>query len=712
LLSPTHRHSKPRIIASFPLLLAAAFLAASLLTGATRPRQQVEPAVPSSPAGQTSASSATSATGAVRYLRPLPKRAVQTPAPGKTSVKTDTKGKATPPTVTAPAFEPPKSDPWTQATAEPQWSVVYRNPHPAAKAFVVGAWNRLASGQLNKADFVPVNPPDMAAALGFATVDGPDTGGWFLTTGRRIVVKSTEGDPENKLYAYESVARLGWAIGVDQRTDASARIFWQSGTRAAQPVEAILARAVAEAPTAGAWLVAAEAEFSVVRGQALLRSPMPGRGLSASADKKDPKRSYALPTEETNRPAFLVALVVDPKSRVGGALAERFLPPDTLTLPGTNLRVVAMFGTLRQPAPTPDLTAPLADLWLKVEYQNKQRFPKVLNVQRLLDGSQIRRAYLSVWALNALEPCHLYQVPDLVDMAEFAPQIERDQKWATQNPLFPEPIYEKPRLVLRREVAEKILKVEKRLNQQGLQLKLYDAYRPFSITQKLYRRYAEELLEKNGSVPEHLLYLASPEVGSRHNRAAAVDCTVTDRQGRELNMPSPYLTFNETSHRTWTGMTPEARSNMELLTRVMAAENFTTINEEWWHYDAPGYKSYSLLDEPLWPDPQGTAAQPENWNFPAEGESAATSHTALTPNPNLRLALPSDDLRPPQTLESGNTDRNDSKSGNASEKDTSKKDAAGKRKSFDLAFLIKLAAVGFVLLFAFLLTIASLFKRR
>jgi D-alanyl-D-alanine dipeptidase len=708
LQSPTCHHSKPRIIASFSLLLAAAFLAASLLTGATRPRQQVEPAVPNSPTGQTSASSATSATGAVRYLPRI--RPTQTPTAGKTSAKTAPKGKTSVPTTEAPALEPSKPDPWTQITAEPQWSVVYRNPRPAT-AFVVGAWERFASGQLNRADCVPVNPPDMAAALGFATVDGPDTGGWFLTTGRRLVVKSTDGQQENKLYAYESVGRLGWAIGVDQRTDASARVFWQSGMRAAQPVEAILARALAEAPAAGAWLVAAEVEFSVVRGQTLLRSPRPGRELNASTDKKDPKRSYALPTEETNRPAFLVALVVDPKSRVGGALAARFLPPDTQTLSGTDLRLLAMFGTLRQPAPTPDLTAPLADLWLKVEYQNKQRFPKVLNVQRLLDGSQIRRAYLNVWALSGLAPCQLYQVPDLVDMAEFAPQIERDQKWATQNPLFPEPIYEKPRLVLRREVAEKILKVEKRLNQQGLQLKLYDAYRPFSITQKLYRRYAEELLEKNGSVPEHLLYLASPEVGSRHNRAAAVDCTVTDRQGRELNMPSPYLTFNETSHRTWAGMTPEVRSNMELLTRVMAAEGFTTINEEWWHYDAPGYKSYSILDEPLWPDPQ-TAAQPENWNFPAEGGTAATSHTALTPNPKLRLALPSDDLRPPQTMETENTDREDSKASSTAGKESPKKDASDKPKSIDLAFLLKLGAVGFVLFIALVLTVASLFKRQ
>jgi D-alanyl-D-alanine dipeptidase len=633
----------------------------------------------------------------------------------KSAAKTASKTKTT----TQIAEQPSQPDLWNQVSSEPQWNVVNRNPR-AAKAFVVGTWEQFASGQLNKANLVPVNPPDITAALGFATVDGPETGGWFLNTGRRMVIKSTGAESDRRMYSYESLARMGWAIGVDKRAETSAQIFWQGGARATQSVETLLARTVTEAPATGAWLVAAETEFSIVRGQMLLRAPGPGRELNPSTDKNDPKRSYSSPAEETNQPAFLVALVVDPKSKVGGTLAERFLPSDTLTLPGTELRALAMFGILRQPAPTPNLSAPLADLWLKVDYKDKQRFPKVLNVQRLLAGSQVRRAYLNVWALNALTPCNLYQPPDLVDMAEFAPEIERDQKWASGNPLFPEPIYEKPRLLLRREVAEGIVRVEKRLNKQGLQLKLYDAYRPFSITQKLYRRYADELLQKQGQLPEHLLYLASPETGSRHNRAAAVDCTVTDAQGRELVMPSAYLTFNETSHRNpplnpqsaqyarWVAaMTPEANANMDLLTQAMNAEGFTTINEEWWHFDAPGYKNYSLLDEPLWPDPKTAGAGTEEWNLPALPGSDATTQTALAPNPNLRLALPSDDLRPPQGLEKENGKKS-GKTANGSQTE----DHADTHKNLDLAFLIKLAAVGFVLLIAFLLTIASLFKKR
>jgi D-alanyl-D-alanine dipeptidase len=619
-------------------------------------------------------------------------------------------------------------DPWFQVSADSQWSVVYRNARPST-AFVVGTWERFAAGQLKKTDLVPVNPPDITAALGFATVDEPETGGWCLSTGRRLVIKSTDVARGRRMYSYESFARLGWAVGVDSRSEAAARIFWQGGSGGTQTAEALLARAVAEAPATGAWLVAAEAEFALARGQSLLRAPAPGQGLNNSTDKKDPRRSFSLPTDTADCPAFLVALIVDPQSRVGGALAERFLPPDTPTLPGTKLRALTLFGVLRQPAPTPDLTAPLADVWLKTDYRDKQRFPKTLNVQRLLDGSQARRAYLNVWALNALEPCNLYQNPNLVDMAEFAPQIERDQKWATGTPQFPEPIYEKPRFLLRREVAEGIARVDKRLNQMGYQLKLYDAYRPFSITQKLYRQYADELLQTRGIIPEHVLYLASPEVGSRHNRAAAVDCTVTDAQGNELVMPSKYLTFDITSHRTapnpetqsaqhakWVAaMTPEARKNMDLLAEVMRAEKFTTINEEWWHFDAPGYTSYSILDEPLWPDAQDTPTQTSEWRLSASTDPTPTSATTETvPNPALRLALPSDDLRPPEALERGNEVKRERA---ASEPESSDPLREAKEKSqepqgFDLAFLVKLGAVGFVLLMALLLTLASLFKKQ
>jgi hypothetical protein len=34
----------------------------------------------------------------------------------------------------------------------------------------------------------------------------------------------------------------------------------------------------------------------------------------------------------------------------------------------------------------------------------------------------------------------------------------------------------------------------------------------------------------------------------------------------------------------------------------MATERFTTINEEWWHYDAPNWEQYPVMDEPLWPE--------------------------------------------------------------------------------------------------------------
>ncbi|HPS03587.1 MAG TPA: hypothetical protein PLA90_18795, partial [Candidatus Sumerlaeota bacterium] len=60
------------------------------------------------------------------------------------------------------------------------------------RAFAIGNWSQVTSGTLKPEDFHPVSPPDLAAALGLATVYGPDTAGWFLSTGSRVLVRCTD----------------------------------------------------------------------------------------------------------------------------------------------------------------------------------------------------------------------------------------------------------------------------------------------------------------------------------------------------------------------------------------------------------------------------------------------------------------------------------------------------------------------------------------
>jgi D-alanyl-D-alanine dipeptidase len=94
-------------------------------------------------------------------------------------------------------------------------------------------------------------------------------------------------------------------------------------------------------------------------------------------------------------------------------------------------------------------------------------------------------------------------------------------------------------------------------------------------------------------------YVANPRRGSNHNRGAAVDLTLTTLDGREVEMPTPYDSFERAAHQGYTGGTLEAREHRKLLRSAMESAGFGINRSEWWHYDAPGALKLPVRDEPL-----------------------------------------------------------------------------------------------------------------
>jgi D-alanyl-D-alanine dipeptidase len=91
-------------------------------------------------------------------------------------------------------------------------------------------------------------------------------------------------------------------------------------------------------------------------------------------------------------------------------------------------------------------------------------------------------------------------------------------------------------------------------------------------------------------------YVANPAKGSRHNRGAAVDITLVDRNGKELEMPTGFDDFTEKAHRTYKGASTQAKKNSKLLEDAMKKYGFIPLATEWWHFDAPGWDKFSILD--------------------------------------------------------------------------------------------------------------------
>jgi D-alanyl-D-alanine dipeptidase len=147
-----------------------------------------------------------------------------------------------------------------------------------------------------------------------------------------------------------------------------------------------------------------------------------------------------------------------------------------------------------------------------------------------------------------------------------------------------EKIYDCAECYLRTEVAQAIARVHRALKTKGYGgLKMYDCYRPHSAQWKLWKK-----------VPNPQ-YVADPRKGSMHNRGSAVDLTVIDKNGKELDMGTGYDVFDKKAYIDYIGHSATVNNNRKLLQETMIAEGFRTTRTEWWHFSYTK-KSYEISD--------------------------------------------------------------------------------------------------------------------
>lgn len=186
---------------------------------------------------------------------------------------------------------------------------------------------------------------------------------------------------------------------------------------------------------------------------------------------------------------------------------------------------------------------------------------------------------------------------DLVEVVKVNPAIRTDIRYATTNNFTGKPVYPSARCYVRKSVAQKLDRIQKKLEQQGLGLKIWDGYRPFSVQEIFWdicpdARYVGQ--------PVKALNLDGTEEmikGSKHNRGSAIDLTIVDlKTGNEVKMPSEFDDFSEKAHRDYSKMDAEAAKNCKLLEDLMKQEGFIPLDTEWWHFDDENWQQCPLLD--------------------------------------------------------------------------------------------------------------------
>lgn len=176
---------------------------------------------------------------------------------------------------------------------------------------------------------------------------------------------------------------------------------------------------------------------------------------------------------------------------------------------------------------------------------------------------------------------------DIVDIRSIDSTIVLDIRYATANNFTKQVLYPVAKAKLRRVAAESLAAVQRELKKMNLGLKIFDGYRPLSIQRILW------------NIVPNTNFVADPKKGSKHNRGAAVDLTIIDAQGNELEMPTGYDDFTEKASHAYMDLSPDAIANRALLLDVMTRHGFHSIKSEWWHYDFRGWEQFDIMDEPL-----------------------------------------------------------------------------------------------------------------
>ncbi len=173
----------------------------------------------------------------------------------------------------------------------------------------------------------------------------------------------------------------------------------------------------------------------------------------------------------------------------------------------------------------------------------------------------------------------------MVELKTIVPNIHYDIRYATVNNFMHQQVYKKgSNTFLRLVVARALARVQQELNEKNLSLKIWDAYRPYSVTERMWEMIKDER------------YVADPKKGSGHNRGIAVDLTIIDRTtGQELDMGTGFDNFTDSAHQNFKDLSPGILDNRALLKTVMEKNGFVALETEWWHFSWNN-PDFELLD--------------------------------------------------------------------------------------------------------------------
>lgn len=151
--------------------------------------------------------------------------------------------------------------------------------------------------------------------------------------------------------------------------------------------------------------------------------------------------------------------------------------------------------------------------------------------------------------------------------------------------------YAANRAILTQTAARKLADIQAELEEKGLGLKIFDAYRPKRAVRHFYRwsQDRNDLITKSRYYPDiskrELFRQGYIARRSSHSRGSTVDLTLVDLStGGALDMGSAFDFFGPVSGTNSKRISPKQRANRKLLRNLMRRHGFKPYRMEWWHF--------------------------------------------------------------------------------------------------------------------------------
>ena len=173
----------------------------------------------------------------------------------------------------------------------------------------------------------------------------------------------------------------------------------------------------------------------------------------------------------------------------------------------------------------------------------------------------------------------------LIEIRAETHAVRLDIAYATGQNVTGKPIYARPGCYLHGDASDRLQRAVELARPLGLTLKIFDAFRPSEAQWKLWEFRPD---------PE---FVADPRRGSPHSRGVAVDLTLVDAGGAELEMGTGFDDFTPRAHHADPTVPALAQRNRALLLGIMTAAGWDFYRNEWWHYQLFNARRYPVYSD-------------------------------------------------------------------------------------------------------------------